>query len=637
VLIACTVAAGAAVVLVALSRVGSFSLGTLTFFAAAALLTELLVIPQDEASLDPRDTTAFSFSGSIHIATVLVLGPLAGSLVAAWGVLSADGVRAKPWKQILFNASAYAIAALVGGYAYVGAGGEPGRFDLPTALPAIALLALVVYGVGALFVAAVIALDTDVGVGTTAAEALRTGGVAAIGEAGVGVALAYFMLAEPWGVIALLPLMFAVYRSQERLVTLRRETANALETFANVVDERDPYTFHHSDRVAQYVRDLADALGFPPAEVARIRWAGRLHDLGKITVDAAVLRKAGKLDEEEWEVMRRHPRLSSRLLRRFHLAVDHANAVEYHHERADGRGYYSIAPENVPLTAHFLIVADSFDAMTSDRPYRNGLPVEVALEEIERNAGTQFHPAVAKAFVALQRGQDVPAVLSIEEGAELRRMLRDETRRSIEWDLMPGFDMIAAGAVILALLAAGTGLGSLAAPLLALGVVSIVLSRLERLRGRRLAVRLRRLLESGEERSVIFSNLASALALSSDLRWAGLVRWDEASITGKIEAQWSSSGGAPAETALTSWLLRDSERASRPLTAAGKELGQEGEYVAVPLRRDGQLAGYLVAGVVPRVPRPLAHALAECGAELSARFAPSDEEPVTELHVVAAG
>src|SRR5206468_7655104 len=105
-------------------------------------------------------------------------------------------------------------------------------------------------------------------------------------------------------------------------------------------------------------------------------WAGRLHDLGKVAVDSTVLRKPDRLDREEWAAVRRHPRLSARLLQRFEPVATQARAVELHHERVDGRGYYGVADEDLPLAAHFLIVADSYDAMTTDRPYRPSVSKE---------------------------------------------------------------------------------------------------------------------------------------------------------------------------------------------------------------------------------------------------------------------
>src|SRR2546430_2369373 len=185
-------------------------------------------------------------------------------------------------------------------------------------------------------------------------------------------------------------------------------------------DARDPSTYRHSLRVAGYVDDLARGLRLPFSEIDRLRWAGRLHDLGKVAVDASLLRKRGGLDGAEWASMRRHPRLSARLLQRFEFVAAQAQAVELHHERMDGSGYYGIGGADLPLASHFLIVADSFDAMTTDRPYRPGLSPEAALVEIELNAGTQFHPAVAKAFVAVQRGLDPASVLSAAELREIR-------------------------------------------------------------------------------------------------------------------------------------------------------------------------------------------------------------------------
>ena len=132
-------------------------------------------------------------------------------------------------------------------------------------------------------------------------------------------------------------------------------------------------------------------------------------------MDASLLRKRARLDGAEWAAMRRHPRLSARLLQRFEFVAPQARAVELHHERADGAGYYGVGGDDLPLASHFLIVADSFDAMTTDRPYRRGLSHEAALMEIERHVGTQFHPVVAKAFVAVQRGVNPLTVLTRAE------------------------------------------------------------------------------------------------------------------------------------------------------------------------------------------------------------------------------
>jgi HD domain-containing protein len=404
---------------------------------------------------------------------------------------------------------------------------------------------------------------------------------------------------------------------------LRGETARALETFANVVDERDPYTFRHSDRVADYVQRLGEAIGFPSAQVARLRWAGRLHDLGKIAVDRSVLLKPGKLDAQEWAAMSRHPRLSARLLRRFHFAVDEARAVEYHHERFDGTGYYGIPAREQPLAAHFLIVADSFDAMTTDRPYRRGLPREAALAEIEQQAGAQFHPVVAKAFVAMERGEDPTAVLTAGEREELRRLAKHRTREQTALGDYLGLLPEAAG---IAGIVGALVVIALAPPLftlvpLALAASGIALAVAERGRARRLISHLRVILAAPVSREAIFGALVSRVAELGELRWAGLVGWQEDELFGWIELEQRLTSERPREAALTSWLIRDAEAGGRVLRAGGLEVGGNGLYLAVSLLREGSTAGFLVLGLGGRPPRRLALALAACADEIEAALA----------------
>ena len=289
-----------------------------------------------------------------------------------------------------FDSLAYGGASCIAGLVFEVAGGDVGSLQLLDDLVALVALGLAYLTVRALL------LDV-----VRARENFDPRLVSSAGETGLGAAIALLAIGHPWNVVVLVPLAIAMHQLQVRLRSLQRETLRALETFANIVDERDPSTYRHSVRVASYVDSLARALRLPFSDIDRLRWAGRLHDLGKVAVDASVLRKRGGLDGTEWAAMRRHPRLSARLLQRFEFVAPQAHAVELHHERADGHGYYGVGGDDLPLASHFLIVADSFDAMTTDRPYRKGLSQKAALMEIENNAGTQFHPAVAKAFVAV--------------------------------------------------------------------------------------------------------------------------------------------------------------------------------------------------------------------------------------------
>ncbi len=192
------------------------------------------------------------------------------------------------------------------------------------------------------------------------------------------------------------------------------EQLAAAMLLAETLDLRDVSTARHSQTVGRYAEGIARALGLPEDRVQRIRAAGVLHDIGKLGVADAVLKKPGALTDEEWAEMRRHPELGARIL-------DHANLrdisgwVLAHHERIDGRGYpHGLAGEAIPLEARILAVADAYEAMTADRPYRVSLGHDAAREELLDGSGAQFDPVVVEAFLralspsARSRRADVP-------------------------------------------------------------------------------------------------------------------------------------------------------------------------------------------------------------------------------------
>ena len=635
-LIAGTLALGAGTVVSALFLRADARWTTLALLGAAAILTETIQVPSDETSPDAGDAHSLSLSSGVHYAAVIMIGPWTGALIAVFGVVVADRLRGVGWRFVAFNASVFAVAVACGGLAYELTGGTPGVLHLPSDFVPVVALAAVAFALNTAFQSAIVAFDTGTPLAPLARDAIRDGLSAAPGEAAFGVALAFFALTQPWGVVALVPLVYAVYRSYERLAALRRETAHALETFANVVDERDSYTFQHSARVAEYVRELAHGLELTSAQVARLRWAGRLHDLGKVAVDASVLRKPGKLDEDEWTAMRLHPRLSARLLRRFRFAGHEARAVEYHHERADGKGYYGIEPRQIPLAAHFLIVADSYDAMTSDRPYRAGLDKETALEEIEKNAGTQFHPALAKAFVALQRGEDPIGALSDLELNEIRRLAGTRSKRGLTVrGLLARLDIAVTAGIVMTLAALGLGLPRVA---LGLGIAVAAAAALRTFRARqasRLARRLEVLLSGAGNAESAFSALMAELGKSCGLQWAGLVAWSERACTGDLRREWSGGAEAPGETALMSWLLREYEAPGSFARAQGRELGRADAHAALRLGRNGVLEGFLILAVPGGLPAQVSEALTVNAAGLADRLLAPETEASTPLLRVA--
>lgn len=177
---------------------------------------------------------------------------------------------------------------------------------------------------------------------------------------------------------------------------------NSLFIMASMVEARDPYTGGHLWRVSQYSRILAERGGLPPNQVARVSLGGFLHDLGKIAVPDAILNKPDRLSNDEYEVIKTHPDVGRRLLIDHPLAGLAETAVYAHHERPDGAGYPLQLPhEKISVDARIVGICDAFDAMTSTRPYRKGMPVQKALGIIRDNLGKQFDTEWGKLFLEL--------------------------------------------------------------------------------------------------------------------------------------------------------------------------------------------------------------------------------------------
>lgn len=178
--------------------------------------------------------------------------------------------------------------------------------------------------------------------------------------------------------------------------------SESLRTIANIIDTKDEYTKGHSVRVAIYSRMIAERMGLNDYEQERIYYIGLLHDIGKVGIPASILTKPGRLNDEEFEIIKRHPAMGSQIMKDFSSIPGVQNGIRYHHERYDGRGYNEgLKGEEIPLEGRIICVADSYDAMSSRRCYRNALSYDFILDELKRNAGTQFDPDILKHMVAM--------------------------------------------------------------------------------------------------------------------------------------------------------------------------------------------------------------------------------------------
>ena len=173
-----------------------------------------------------------------------------------------------------------------------------------------------------------------------------------------------------------------------------------IQAIINTLNEKNKREEAHSHRVSIFCKELGHALNLLEGEIQELKTVGLLHDIGKVAIDETILNKPGRLTDDEWKEIKRHPEIGYRILSTVNDMSDMANYVLYHHERWDGKGYpKGLKGEEIPLQARIIAVADTYDAMTSERSYRSALPEAYVIEELQKNAGIQFDPKLVSVFI----------------------------------------------------------------------------------------------------------------------------------------------------------------------------------------------------------------------------------------------
>jgi HD-GYP domain-containing protein (c-di-GMP phosphodiesterase class II) len=398
-----TIAVGVGASAVALAA-GDVALDA-TLATRVALLVGLGALAE-RFTLHLTHKTAVNTTTAVYIAMVLTLPlglvPLMALLAAMLGQVS----RRRPdAMEIAFNAAQTALSVGAAAVAYAALAGMPGAGPDVTGfggVGALVLTAVAFQGAGSLLVAGAAGLQLGTSIRRTWAGTLTEGLAVELALSGLGVAAAA-LLRDSAVLLPVLALpILVLHRALQELVRLRTDTHAALAELVEVVELRDPYTAGHSRRVAELGHRLAIQMGLTYEEADVIESAGRVHDLGKVAIDPAVLMKPGGLTDEEFAEMRRHPELSGQVVAKFAAYGDGWLPVRHHHERWDGKGYPDgLAGESIPLGARILAVADTFDALTSARPYRQARTTAFALEVLREGAGTQWDPAAVEALLAL--------------------------------------------------------------------------------------------------------------------------------------------------------------------------------------------------------------------------------------------
>lgn len=371
----------------------------LLFWTVLTIIVESLLIPLTNNSI------GVSVGSAINLASIIVGGPLIGTTSSFLGLLfrcpkvpgyGYTHVFNTPYYVTIFNLSQSVIVTSTMGIIYIGTGGKVGEFFLSQTI----LILLIGMTFNTTIISGLMSLlnkQPFLNIWYSTFKGVL-GSAIGVGTIGIIIALAFIGYGY-WAVLLFFgPLLLARYTFKLYMET-RNLYLSTIQAFNSAMEAKDPYTSGHASRVEEYAVKLAEAYGLSYDKVQDVKNAAILHDIGKIGINDNILHKAARLTQNEYEEIMRHPSIGAEIIGKVDFLKKISGIIRYHHERYDGKGYPDgLSGNAVPVEAYILSIADSYDAMTSDRPYRDALTKEEALQEIINNAGTQFHPALAEKF-----------------------------------------------------------------------------------------------------------------------------------------------------------------------------------------------------------------------------------------------
>lgn len=309
-----------------------------------------------------------------------------------------------PIVKTLFNIGNHVISIYIGGLVFSLTGGVPGDLSLPYILLPLLLFVIVVLIMNSIILFTLLSLNGHV----SFFEAFRANFVEMISSWLATTPIGYFfaaILCMPSGpylaILFFIPLGLARY-AFKLYIDSRNQTMRLIHTLVAAIEAKDKYTKGHSIRVSDYAGLIAREMCLPKNKINILRTASVLHDIGKIGIGDAILNKNAMLNPEEWSIIKKHPKYAIDILVKSKIPNNILEIVLHHHERYDGEGGYPpLTEEDEPVSiyAYILAVADTFDAITSDRPYRLGKEAEIAIDIISKESGKQFHPEVVEALL----------------------------------------------------------------------------------------------------------------------------------------------------------------------------------------------------------------------------------------------
>ncbi len=354
-------------------------------------------------SLDIKGQVTLSFA--LALAILLIYGTWFCIIVSGIGSILTDIIGKRGWNKTLFNCSQFSISTFAAGVIYDGLNIKLNvsideSFIVSEHIVPFLVTALVYIALNFLLVAVIVSLSYKIRLFSIIKKDLGMIALFLFSLAPMSLLMVVLYTNEPWSMVLIVPPLVLAHNGFENYLKLRQQARTTIELLADVVDRRDKYTASHSSRVAELAEKIGLEMDLPYEQVENLAMAGKVHDLGKVALGDSILQKPDRLSEFEYKLMKTHPETGYNILSPLDIYKELLSYVLCHHERVDGKGYpHGLAGRNIPLGARILAVADSFDAMTSDRVYRAAMSDEEAIHELIVNKGKQFDPDVVDAFL----------------------------------------------------------------------------------------------------------------------------------------------------------------------------------------------------------------------------------------------
>ena len=369
----------------------------LTFFIVLSTIAEFVPV---DLPIEGRVTIGFP----IDFVVILVYGPAWALLITFLGEIIADTITRKTvWYKILFNASQYALSAGIAGMVYQGLGGVVGLVNISNYIIPAVICAIIYFLINSNLFMIVVSLSEEVPILSVWKKRIKGTVATYIALAPIGFIMAMvYVSVGIWGIILFFFPLILARRSFELYTKMRKVYLDTIRALAAAIDAKDPYTKGHSERVSEMSLALAQELNLSDRDIENIEYAALLHDIGKIGIADNILGKNSSLTNEEFDKIKEHPIMGAKIIEPVDFLKNSYEAIYHHHEKYNGTGYPDgLKEKDIPLSARIIAVADAYDAMGSDRPYRKKLSKDEILNELKDQAGKQFDPEIVKALISI--------------------------------------------------------------------------------------------------------------------------------------------------------------------------------------------------------------------------------------------